>query len=145
MRARRRHALLSLIPALLLSIVAIAQVRLTRTELLTPWKGGGFGMFSTTDDGVTRRVGIRVSGSDGEREIAIPPPLYRHALEAVILPSHSRLVALGRRVADFEATRGGPVSAVRIAVWRMAYDPQTLEARPVIVRDVLVPVPGVDR
>lgn len=50
MRARFRPGLLSLIPAILLSIVAAAQVRLTRTEQLTPWKGGGFGMFSTNGD-----------------------------------------------------------------------------------------------
>lgn len=137
--------MLPLIPALLLSIVAIAQVRLTRTDVLTPWKGGGFGMFSTTDDGMTRRVGIRVSGPDGEREIAVPPTLYRHALEAMILPSRGRLLALGRRIADYEAARGRFVSAVRIAVWRMDYDRRTLEARPVVVRDMLVPVSGIDR
>ncbi len=129
----------------MLSIVAIAEVRLTRTEMLSPWKGGGFGMFSTTDDGVTRRMGVRVSGPDGERDIALPAPLSRQAYEAVVFPSRTRLRSLGRRIAGFEAARGHSVSAVRIAVWRMAYDRETLEARPVVVRDVLVPIPPIDR
>jgi hypothetical protein len=33
------------LPAVLLAVVATAQLALTQVALLSPWKGGGFGMF----------------------------------------------------------------------------------------------------
>lgn len=135
MRARL-PGLLPLIPALLLSIVAIAQVRLTRTELLTPWKGGGFGMFSTTDDGMSRAIAIRVSSPAGDREIEVPEPLAQDAARAALLPSRRRLGGLARDIAEGATARGTAVSAVRIAVWRMHYDRESLAVRPLVVRDL---------
>jgi hypothetical protein len=38
-----------LLPVLLLLCVALHQLRLVYTTDLSPWSGGGFGMFSTTD------------------------------------------------------------------------------------------------
>jgi hypothetical protein len=40
----------ALLPVSLLVVVAGAQVTLATTAGLSPWKGGGFGMFATTDD-----------------------------------------------------------------------------------------------
>ena len=40
----------TLLPVAVLLAVAARQVVLTHTAGLSPWKGGGFGMFSTTDD-----------------------------------------------------------------------------------------------
>lgn len=136
MRARRRHVLLPLIPGLLLSIVAIAQVRLTRAEHLTPWKGGGFGMFSTTDDGMGRPMGIRISTPEGDREIGVPEPLAQQASRASVLPSRRQLSGLSHDIAEVATARGATVSGVRIAVWRVDYDPLTLAVRPVVVRDL---------
>ena len=145
MRARFGLGLLSLVPAILLSIVAAAQVRLTRTEQLTPWKGGGFGMFSTTDDGVGRPMGIRIMGPGGDREIAVPEPLAAQAYRASLLPSRRRLSRLGHDVADLATSRGAEVTRVRIAVWRMSYDPRSLAAEPVVVRDLVVDSRGRER
>jgi hypothetical protein len=41
--------LLKYFPFILLLLVAVNQFRLVKQRELTPWKGGGFGMFSTTD------------------------------------------------------------------------------------------------
>ncbi|HJU87693.1 MAG TPA: hypothetical protein VJ788_10020 [Gemmatimonadota bacterium] len=140
MRAPLRHGFLALIPAMLLSIVAAAQVRLTRTEQLTPWKGGGFGMFSTTDDGVGRPMAIRVSGPAGDRDIGVPEPLAEEAYRASLLPSRRRLSGLAREVAALVSSGESEVTHVRIAVWRMSYDPRTLSAQPAVVRDLVVDV-----
>ena len=43
---------------------------LARTAGLSPWKGGGFGMFSTTDDAGRRRVRVFVSAPERSEEIA---------------------------------------------------------------------------
>ena len=135
MRARL-PGLLPLIPALLLSIVAIAQVRLTRVEHLTPWKGGGFGMFSTTDDGMGRPMAVRISTPEGDREIEVPEPVAQQAYRASLLPSRRRMRDLARDIAEEATARGATVSGVRIAIWRMDYDPETLAVRPVVVRDL---------
>jgi hypothetical protein len=50
-------------PAVLIAI-AIYQVYLVRTTNLTPWKGGGFGMFSTDENGPNRTVRIYLVKSD---------------------------------------------------------------------------------
>ena len=50
---RRRVAVgLGAVAPLLLVVVATAQLGLAHAYDLTPWKGGGFGMFSTIDDRV---------------------------------------------------------------------------------------------
>jgi hypothetical protein len=145
MRASLRHGLLPLIPAILLSIVAAVQVRMTRTEALTPWKGGGFGMFSTTDDGVGRPMAIRISGPAGDREIGVPEPLAQEAYRGSLLPSRRRLSRLAREVAARTTSPEFQVTHVRIAVWRMSYDPRTLSARPAVVRDLTFDVRGPER
>src|SRR5262249_8435137 len=58
------HAAAIAIPAALLVGIASRQIALTRREGLTPWKGGGFGMFATLDHGGHRRVRIVVDAPD---------------------------------------------------------------------------------
>ena len=43
-----------LIPALLLTAVALLQLAMSTWSTLTPWKGGGFGMFASSDRPETR-------------------------------------------------------------------------------------------
>jgi hypothetical protein len=86
-------------------------------------------------------MGIRISGPDGDREITIPASLSRQAYEASLLPSRHRLIRLGRKIAALEHAEGASVSRVRLAVWRLSYDPRTLAPRPVLVRDFLVDIP----
>ena len=49
-------------PALLLALVAVCQIVLAKTADLTPWKGGGFGMFATLDHNAHRRLEVVVAG-----------------------------------------------------------------------------------
>ena len=54
----------ALLPVTLLVAVAGVQVMLATTAGLSAWKGGGFGMFSTTDDGGRRYVRIFVTAPE---------------------------------------------------------------------------------
>ncbi len=54
-----------IIPALLLLLVASIQVYNVKVKNLTQWKGGGFGMFSTTDSGGSRRLRVTAIDTDG--------------------------------------------------------------------------------
>jgi hypothetical protein len=116
------------VPVALLVLVAVAQIILARTAALTPWKGGGFGMFSTNDHAGHRMLRITVTARDRSEEIEISPSLERAAARAVMLPRQRELTRLARLVAAREARHGRPADDVRIECWRTAYDPATLEA-----------------
>jgi hypothetical protein len=86
MRARLWAAL----PAVLLAIVASTQIVLTRTTLLSPWKGGGFGMFSTLDGRPFRYARMFVSAAERSEELAVPPSLEELVAQAEMLPGDAQ-------------------------------------------------------
>jgi hypothetical protein len=116
------------LPVALLVAVSCAQVVLARTADLSPWKGGGFGMFSTTDDGARRHVRVFVSAPGRSEEIAITPSLEDAARRAAVLPGDLQLTRLAQRVAAREGRYGRPVERVRVETWRIDYAPDTLAA-----------------
>jgi hypothetical protein len=115
-------------PAALLVLIAIGQMALTGVASLTPWKGGGFGMFSTNDHAAHRTIRITVTARDRSEEIAISPSLRDAADRAAMLPGHRELARLARLVVEREWRHGRPADAVRIECWRTEYDPTTLAA-----------------
>jgi hypothetical protein len=125
----------TILPVALLVSVACVQIILTRTSGLSPWKGGGFGMFSTTDDSGRRRVRVFVSAPDRSEEIAITPSLEDAAARAAVLPGDRQLTRLARRVIDRERRYHRPVQTVRIETWRIDYAPGTLAATPNLTRE----------
>lgn len=137
----------ALLPASLLVAVAGAQVMLATTAGLTPWKGGGFGMFATTDDGGRRYVRIFVSAPERSEEITVPPSLSDAARRAAALPGDTQLARLARGVVDRERRRQRPVDVVRIETWRIEYARETLAATPRRTREYVyrvdeIPTPG---
>jgi hypothetical protein len=118
----------ALLPVALLFAVACMQVTLARSAGLSPWKGGGFGMFSTTDDAGRRRVRVFVSAAERSEEIAISPSLEDAARRAAVFPSNAALSRLARRVVQREARYQRPVDTIRIETWRIEYAPGSLAA-----------------
>jgi hypothetical protein len=96
--------------SLLLIIVALSQLWLAWQASLTPWKGGGFGMFSVID-APSMRV-IRVTGRDADgNEFRIMPGSAPHsrALDRLRnLPSSKTLRVLGEELLQSELV---PVAA----------------------------------
>jgi len=125
----------ALLPVALLVTVAAGQVTLTRTAGLSPWKGGGFGMFSTTDDGGRRHVRVFVTAADRSEEIAIAPSLEDAAARAAVLPGNRLLARLSERVVERERRHGRPVNAVRIEAWGIECSRDTLAATSRLARD----------
>ena len=70
-RSLSRRLLFWLAPGLLV-LVAGVQMTLVRTQGLTAWKGGGFGMFSTTDAPPARALRLVVLTDEGEAVVAFP-------------------------------------------------------------------------
>ena len=116
------------LPALLLLIVALSQILLTRVADLSPWKGGGFGMFATTDGTAFRYVRIFVDAPGRSEELTVTEPLEDAALRAQLFPSDRFLTQLGETAASGEKRRGQPVSAVRVEVWRIEFADRPLRS-----------------
>lgn len=125
----------TIVPTALLLGVAVTQMVLVRVADLSPWKGGGFGMFSTTDDVGRRHVRVFVSAPGRAEEIAIAPSLEDAAVRAAVLPTDAALSRLAERVIAREGRYQRPVDTVRIETWRIDYAPDTLAATSRLIRD----------
>jgi hypothetical protein len=128
-------------PALLV-IIACLQLTLAHTRSLTPWKGGGFGMFSTVDSRDARFVRLFVKTADGEFPVATPPNAREAVSRARSLPTREQLETVAREVARSAWSRADarsrsrlrpkqkidppdsvvPAQAVRAEMWRYVFD-----------------------
>jgi len=139
--ATARLRLLALyLPSAILVCVALVQIRLgyfgTR---LTPSKGGGYGLFSTVDKQPNRQVRITLIGPSGEQQVALRAkhPLERAIYKARAYPTPARLDALASAIAA--EARGDGIQAVRVEVWKLAFDPATLSVSRVRVAEATAP------
>ena len=117
-----------LLPAVLLVLVAVIQIGLARTKYLTPWKGGGFGMFATLDHGAFRGVDVVIDGPDRSETLEIPPSLGELSARVANMPADWLLRRLGEAVVQRERRYRRDVNKVTITVWRTRFDPLTLHA-----------------
>jgi hypothetical protein len=100
----RETVLASLAPALL-CCVALLQFTLTRTSGLSPWKGGGFGMFSTVDSPAARFLRITLFTNDGAIRALNPSELRTLDLKLRTMPTRSRAIDLADKLAAGKWTR----------------------------------------
>lgn len=126
-RPRVAEAVAVVVPAALLLAVASTQVWLSTTSRLSPWKGGGFGMFASVDGLPFRSVRITISAPERSEELHVPPSLEDLAARTATFPHEAAMERLGRAVAARERRQGRPVRAVTIDVWRATYS-ATLDA-----------------
>jgi hypothetical protein len=127
-----------LLPAVFLVVVAAAQMTVGRAWGLSPWKGGGFGMFSTLDARPFRYVRVYVTAPERSEELAITGSLEEAAASAEILPTDAMLQRLARRIAERERSRARPVEIVRIEVWREEFAPGSLAPTTRLLRDYVL-------
>ena len=111
-----------ILPPVLLVVVAVTQIVAARMADLTPWKGGGFGMFATLDHGAYRGVDIVVDGPDRSESLAVPPSLEIAAARAAAFPADWLIRRLAEGVAARERNHRRAVSKVTITVWRADVD-----------------------
>lgn len=120
----RRAAII--LPAVLLLTVAGVQMVLARTALLSPWKGGGFGMFASVDGLPLRWLRIYVTAPERSEELAVPASLEDQAHRLATWPRQPSLQTFAQAIIDREQRRSRPVESVRIEVWRAEFS-KTLE------------------
>ena len=112
----------ALVAPVLLVVVAGSQIGLAKTVGMTPWKGGGFGMFSTLDHGAYRGVDVVIEAPDRSEAQDIPPSLEELAARAATCPSDWLLRHLAEGIAARERRYERPVTTVRLTVWRTEFE-----------------------
>jgi hypothetical protein len=128
------------VPAALMVVVGAVQISLALTSGLTPWKGGGFGMFSTLDHGAFRGVDIVIEAPGRSETLDVPASLEELAARTASFPSDWFLQRLAREVAARERRHQRPVTTVKLTVWRTEFSPETLLATEHTLRNVSIDV-----
>jgi hypothetical protein len=96
----RRHFLRrAALAPLCLCLVAGLHCARVWTARQTPWKGGGFGMFSTIDSEANRFVRAYLITPAGELPLPLPAGLDKAAAEQRAAPSEAGLAEIARRLA----------------------------------------------
>lgn len=101
----------------LLALTALAQLGLARAGPLTPWKGGGFGLFSCVDKLEDRVLLVWRETPGGDEPLPVRAR-DQQVLDALAFPSQRLLQRLGERLAAEQEHPG----ALRVEVWRRAFD-----------------------
>ena len=114
------------LPVALLIAVALHQLGATVYGDLTPWLGGGFGMFATLDTPGNRIMSIHLLEPDIRREIAIPESLHDAAERALAFPTRRRLTDLAGRLAESPQLGRRAIEAVELTVWRVRPEPEPI-------------------
>ncbi len=128
------------LPMALLFIVAAYQVALAHVAALSPWSGGGFGMFSTLDHGSRRHLHAFIVRPGLRREILPPAALADEVKRALTLPSEARLRALAGALAEIPTSDHGAAAAVQVQVWHTRFDSETLTPTSYILRELVLPL-----
>jgi hypothetical protein len=116
--ATTREHLVRELPSIALVLLATAQIALALGAGLSPWKGGGFGMFATNDHGSFRSVRAFAIGAGGEERIVIPSDRIQQLFRVRELPNRRALRAFARSL----ATVVPDAAAIRVEVWRARFD-----------------------
>ena len=114
--------------AVLLAAIGAAQIGFARVGGMTPWKGGGFGMFATLDHGAYRGVDVVVEAADRSEALKIAPSLEEAAARAATYPADWLLRRLAEGIVARERRYDRPVTRVKLRVWRTEFDSVTLHA-----------------
>jgi hypothetical protein len=106
------------LPSIALALLACAQIGLAFGADLSPWKGGGFGMFATNDHGSFRSVRVFAVGPGSEQRMAVPSDRLQDLFRVRELPNDSAL----RAFAGSLAGAAPDAAAIRVEVWRARFD-----------------------
>jgi hypothetical protein len=128
------------ITPMVLIVIALAQITFAKTAGLCPWKGGGFGMFSTTDTTAVRTMRVFIERPALSEELNIAEQQQVQATQAKLFPSDRLLTRLALAIVSREQSYKRPVNAVRLEVWRTEFGIGSLEAQDRLVRTFRYPV-----
>jgi hypothetical protein len=132
------------LPTILLLTVASVQMILAGRAHLSPWKGGGFGMFASVDGLPFRWVRVYVSAPERSEELAVPPSLEDQAHRVVTWPRQRAMQDLAQAVIARERRHQRPVETVRVEIWRADVS-RSLDIVETLVRQTTIAAHEIDR
>jgi hypothetical protein len=122
------------VPAGLLIAVALLQIYLAHVRhILTPAKGGGFGLFSTVDKLESRNLRAYLIGDTWERPVALDG-LWGIMPRALSLPTDAALRVVAKTL--LARAPAQPIVAARVEVWTRDFDSRSGQARRVKLREL---------
>ena len=130
----RLLVVLGRLPVVLLVVVGLNQLRLARTDHLSPWSGGGFGMFASDDSPGSRHLHVFLDSPGVRREVVFPRSYDTMLRKALVLPSSSRLQQVAADALNQHADSFIGWEEVVVEVWRNDYEPQTLQPLARLIR-----------
>ena len=119
------YKVISYLPSILLIAVAINQLILANFFSLSPWLGGGYGMFSTTDVGSNRHLHVYARSDGILKELIYPPDLDVLALRTKSFPTTNNLKYFAHRIAELEDDKS--ISSIEVQVWKSYFKTYALE------------------
>ena len=128
------------LPVALLVTVACLQLWLAHTVDLSPWAGGGFGMFSTMEGRGNRHLHAFALRPGIRRELDIPSSLNPHLERVLVFPSESALRSLAAELVHVPTPDAGPLAAIELQVWTTHFDSNSLEPSGTLLRAFEVPI-----
>ncbi len=116
-------SLIKMFPCILLSMVAFYQYHRVHSSNLNPWKGGGFGMFSSINPVYKRKLSVSLVAADGKvvripldsivRSFSSASEVAQLRAKLVMEPSYERVKQMASTLARVEwmaVPRSGPLS-----------------------------------
>ena len=70
----------------LMFFIAMTQIVVSHRTYLTPWKGGGFGMFSTVESSGVRFIKVYLTIDDEQVAVPLPDTYDRYKIELQTFP-----------------------------------------------------------
>jgi hypothetical protein len=113
---------------------------LAKAADLSPWKGGGFGMFATTDGTAFRYVRLFVDAPGRSEELSVTQSLEMAAARAQLFPSDRFMRGLGEAAGARELRNGRDATTVRVEVWRVEFFDQPLRSTERRLRSLTIPI-----
>ena len=120
--------LFSYLPILFFILIAGYHFYLVHNHHLSPWLGGGYGMFSTTDYGPSRFIKIfALKNNIIQEQIEIPEQLSQLSKQVRSLPDNKNIQKLAIEVENYLAFNQHTFPTIRIEIWVTHYDSETLK------------------
>jgi hypothetical protein len=101
---------------------------------MSPWLGGGFGMFSSFDGWSHRHLRAFAERPGVRRELSIPEALRPDVAATLALPSDGNLRRIAEALVAAPSPDEGPLDAIVVQVFRPRLDPETLQPTGELVR-----------
>ncbi len=121
------------LPVILLLSIAANHFYLVNSQSLSPWLGGGFGMFANTDVDSTRVVFVTIGNDKGdEYPVTLEGEIDKLQQRVRGLPDNEQLTKLAMAVwksleQDRLEENTHPMTSLRIEVWKTIYHAETLQ------------------